>query len=83
MLKNKFMYSRNKHSFGSPSGVGRGLDSRCGAKICTQELAPVASRGLPWPPGGLPRPPVNHGTGGVCSSKVSNTMLGPSSSYVV
>ena len=43
----------NKRSFRGPGGVGRGLDLRCQAKTCAEQMAfvasraPVASRGLP------------------------------------
>ena len=38
--------SLNKRSFSGSSGVGRGLDLGCRAKICARELASVASWGL-------------------------------------
>ena len=44
MPRNDSPYQRN---FRGRSCVGRGVDSRCWAKICAWELSSVASRGLP------------------------------------
>ena len=44
----------NKRSYKGPGGFGRGLDSRCRAKICARELAPFASRCLQGASHGLP-----------------------------
>ena len=67
----------NKHSFRSPGGVDRGLDTRSRAKICARELASIASRGPPVVSRGLQWPPVDNGTDCIYSSRVSDTTLGP------
>ena len=41
-----YFYSPNKRTFRGPADFSRGLDSRCQAKICEQELASVASHCL-------------------------------------